>query len=271
MEELQRPRCLGRSARAASGRRARTPSAGPASGRRRCRRRAARSARWPPRAASGREARSTRHAVMTGISTGTYSPPSGARPRRSASPSADRRRRAARAHEHQRPSSMVMTRAPCVPTGETQRSAGTAGDAVAQAAAMARPAAVAPSSVAASANIDGPEPDRLHPRAPAVDRRLLDGVEARHQAGALRLGHVVLERPRQQARGRPSAARRPARRRWPTGAPPPSRPRCRRAARAPCRYGPRWPDAAPHRPGPAGTGSRTMSGGSALRARTKPP
>ena len=93
---------------------------------------------------------------------------------------------------------MVMTRAPCVPTGETQRSAGTPGDAAAQAAAMARPAAVASSERPGEREHRRAGARQAAPEGAGGHRRLLDGVEAGHETGALRLGHVVLQRARQE-------------------------------------------------------------------------
>ena len=79
----------------------------------------------------------------------------------------NRRRLSARADaDHE------MTRAPCLPTSDTQRSAPTALSA-ANAFRMASPACLATSSELASAKIDGPEPDKLHPSAPAASAAAL--------------------------------------------------------------------------------------------------
>ena len=97
--------------------------------------------------------------------SGTYSPPSGARPSNSASQTEIARRRlAASADElHRRRSRSGRRRAP---TGETHRSASTPA-AVANASRIAVPGGLAPApATRRSAKIDGPEPDRLQPSAP---------------------------------------------------------------------------------------------------------
>ena len=112
-----------------------------------------------------------------------------------------------------------------------------------------------------SANSDGPDPDRLQPSAPASTAARLIARQARHERRPARLGDRVLERRARSARSRRGAARRRARRGSPTAGsasasgtvvPSSARAFAVSISRSGCTT---------TAVRPAGTGSRTTSGG----------